>query len=176
MGIAPTRAARIRHYRQARESCQRAMIPSHYRRFADAQDYGRALRAWESARDRALWDALEYLGLVRLEIRADDFATLRDLEGDTFNPSAHPDIPPSRILRERDAERERIEREGVWGIVAQYRTDADAEWEDAHSVWGFVGDDWQSSGYDDDARAQAIDALRNALKSRCRTCRRPRAA
>jgi len=63
----------------------------------------------------------------------------------------------------------RIEREGVWGITGQYRVCScdecgnPAHWEDVDSVWGFVGDDWQDSGYDTDVMQGTIDAFRDYL-------------
>lgn len=56
--------------------------------------------------------------------------------------------------------RERAERDGVWGIVSEYLDPLTGEWEHADSVWGFIGDDWENSGADDDVRQAALDALR----------------
>lgn len=62
------------------------------------------------------------------------------------------------------AEARRAEREGVYGVCAQYR-DTDGAWVRADECWGFVGDDWRESGYDTDAIASALagyDATREA--------------
>jgi len=71
----------------------------------------------------------------------------------------------------RKSERARAERDGVWGLVAQYRVSKSDDWEDADSCWGFVGDDGREiAGY-------AIDLARSALKAladapTCPTCGR----
>lgn len=54
---------------------------------------------------------------------------------------------------------QRVDREGVWGIVGKFRASSDDAWQDADSVWGFIGRDWQDSGYDDDVRRSVLAAL-----------------
>ncbi len=93
---------------------------------------------------------------VRLCIEPDEFMSYEDLEGDCYTPSLHPEIPASRILRERAAYRERIDQDGVFGIIGEYHDGR--EWQHCDSCWGFVGDDWQHSGYDTDIRRETIDA------------------
>lgn len=63
-------------------------------------------------------------------------------------------------------EAQRIERNGVSGIVAQVRT-ALGEWVDVDSCWGFVGDDWKDSGYDLDAMTAALDYLDSGAADGC---------
>lgn len=53
---------------------------------------------------------------------------------------------------------QRIDRDGVCGVVAEYR-DPDLGWTHADSCWGFVGDDWQDSGYAVDFMDAAMRAL-----------------
>ena len=66
------------------------------------------------------------------------------------------------------AEARRIEREGVYGICAQYRN-AEGEWERGDECWGFVEDDWEDEitefvasaleGYDKMREAEAAEAI-----------------
>lgn len=45
---------------------------------------------------------------------------------------------------------DRIERDGVWGVVGEVKCKACGAWEIVDAVGGFVGDDWKDSGYDTD--------------------------
>lgn len=51
---------------------------------------------------------------------------------------------------------QRIERDGVCGVVAEYR-DPDLGWTHADSCWGYVGDDWKSDAVS--FMAEAMRAL-----------------
>jgi len=129
----------------------------------------RARWAYQHAVTQARWDAMESEGLVRLDIRPDEDCGFDDLAGDMFNRKANPDIPESRMAKEEKEYRERIDREGVYGIVGEY-FDGE-EWVDADSVWGFVGDDWRDSGYDSDIKRATMDALESLTFCPC--CKRP---
>lgn len=161
-------------------------------------------RAAESARREAKirrqWEALVDAGLVRLAIVPDECCDYDDLAGDTFDVDAHRDTVPGgerAIVAQGKAYKARIEQEGVWGIVGEYRLSvpdagerftvycgacdrgepcADHWPESADSCWGFVGTDYESSGYDLDIMGATIDALREALRDRCPMCRAPRVA
>lgn len=61
---------------------------------------------------------------------------------------------------------QRIDRDGVSGIVAQVRT-ALGQWVTVDSCWGFVGDDWKDSGYDQDAIGAALDYLDSGKADGC---------
>jgi len=98
---------------------------------------------------RAAWDNAEDAGLVRLRIEPDESCGLDDLLGDCFDQGCNPDIKPEKLERERQWEIDRIERDGVWGVVGEYMADAcpmcgrGGEWTHGASCWGFVGDDWR---------------------------------
>lgn len=126
-----------------------------------------AIRAARIARQ---WARLEKLGLVRLRVAPDEHADIEDLEGGCFSPRANPCVRPSTLERQRKALHDRIDQEGVWGIIGEYRA-PDGSWEYGDGCWGFVGEDWRGSGYDDDIRGSTIRALRDAIKGRCRACR-----
>ena len=114
---------------------------------------------------------LERLGLVQFGPVDDPDVDLDNLFGDTYNPACHPDIPREQIERERREEIVRANRMGVVGIVGAYSLSAEAPYMQADSVWGFIGDDWKGSGYDADIRAATVDALRVAIRNRCRCCK-----
>lgn len=95
---------------------------------------------------------------VRLQIEPDDSADIDFLMGDSFDPEVNPEINPSKLSKEKEAFINRLDRDGVWGIVGQYKCKACGHWLTADSVWGFVGDDWQESGYDLDVKASTLDA------------------
>ena len=60
--------------------------------------------------------------------------------------------------RHKCDEAQRIDRDGVYGVVAEYR-DPDLGWTEADSCWGFVGDDWQEHCADVDFMDSAMRAL-----------------
>lgn len=80
-------------------------------------------------------------GFVRLVIRPDD---------SPFEPWD----APARYLEEQ---RQRADRDGMWGVEAEFWDGS--EWETVDSVWGFIGEDWRGSGYDIDLMSAALDAL-----------------
>lgn len=102
-------------------------------------------------------------GTVRLLIVSDDQGDLDDIVGDGWN-----DDRSSVAVRKR--EEKRAQDSGVWGVVAQYRVDADSPWTrcddiDAE-VWGFIGDDWISKPAE--FMRAALDARAEALAERDR--------
>lgn len=113
----------------------------------------------ERRKTLAKWDELETQGKVRLKIEPDYDADLDDLLGDSYDPTVNPDIPAKRLAQEREWEIDRINREGVWGIVGQYKCKCCGSWTTADSVWGVVGDDWKESGYDLEIMQNTMDQL-----------------
>lgn len=128
-------------------------------RWQDADGYCAAMyetsETWEPGEPR-----------VRIVEHPDATADLDNLLGDCFEPRHHPEIKPEILERERQAEIDRIERDGVWGYVAEY-WDGD-QWEHADSIWGFIGGDFDSSGYDTDLMESALDALDACLVAQAR--------
>ena len=126
-----------------------------------------AREAMRAARIDDQWEDLENEGLVRLRGEPDEIARFDDLAGDTFNRKANPDIQESRMVREEAAFRERIARDGVWGLIGEY-FDGEA-WRHADSCWGFVGDDY--AGYDHEIKVETMCALNAMARSDARTTR-----
>lgn len=118
--------------------------------------------AWRRAKLLSVWQEAVASGLVRLNIVADDSFDMENLKGDTFNRECNPEIQESRMAREEKEFENRVESEGVWGIVGEWRLRTEDEWEQADACWGFVGDDWKESGYDYDIMKSTLDALDGA--------------
>lgn len=147
-----------RAYARERATGTRASIAFHNVRVRDA---------WRKAE----WDEVSEpeFGEVRLRVVPDDCVDVDDLFGDTFNPKVNPEIPLARLERERKAEIDRVNRDGVWGIIGEY---FDGEsWQHADSCFGFIGEDWKDSGYDVDIMSQTLDAVSSVQD--CRVCHRP---
>lgn len=116
--------------------------------------------ALTAARTQHQWQRLEDAGLARLLVIPDDHPDLSWLN----------DAPPHY----RRAATRRVEQDGVWGIVGQYRHAPDGEWRPVDSCFGFVGDDYRDSGYDTDIKHATITAFKDAMRSRCPNCRQTR--
>lgn len=94
---------------------------------------------------------------VRIVAVPDDCCHMDDLKGDCFNPDVNNNINPNRLAREEREFEERVAREGVWGFRAEYWNGA--EWIETDSIFGFVGDDFIGSNYDDDLIESALAGL-----------------
>jgi len=105
------------------------------------------------------WEKAEAAGLVRLTLEPDIDADLADLAGDCFNPDANPTIQPHILEREYQEFVDRVNRDGVWGVIGEYKCPCCDHWTVADSCWGFVGDDWQESGYDLDIMHATLSQL-----------------
>ena len=101
--------------------------------------------ALRDARTNTRFQAYEDAGFARLRVVPDEDPQ-HALDGD-FSPS---------MLR---ALRERVYQEGTWGLVVEVRHPLGGDWEHVDSIWGFIGDDWQDSGYDADIKSNAIARL-----------------
>lgn len=61
---------------------------------------------------------------------------------------------------------ERAKRDGCWGMVGQFWNGT--EWENADSIWGFIGDDFRNSGYDTDIMHATLKAYNESLEQAAR--------
>jgi hypothetical protein len=130
--------------------------------------------AWKSAKYivdvEQRWQLAEDNEQVRFRVEYDELADYENLAGDSFNPEVNTDIQPHILEREEREFIDKINREGVWGIIGEFWNGE--EWIQADSVWGFVGDDWKGSGYDLDVKWSTLDQLSKV--ERCECCRRPK--
>ena len=124
----------------------------------------RAVDALCAAKIKDTWDNLESVGLVRCHFCPDD-TPYDDSHIDTWT-----DVSEERRKRTKNDLWDTIERDGVWGFVAEYRLDRESDrWEHGDDVWGFIGTD--AHGYEHDIKESTIQVLVRALKSRCQNCR-----
>ena len=107
-----------------------------------------------------------YTGQLRILQIPDEHMSFDDLTGDTYNADVNPDVPKHVMDKQRQAEIDRIDSEGVYGHRAEYWDGS--EWIETDSIWGFVGDDFQSSGYDGDLMSSAMEGLREHHKELAR--------
>lgn len=144
---------------------------SHFGITSNGKSYlscGTAQGCLNCARVRIAWDARDgqtvdefergtdaQLGDVRLRIVADTDVDVADLFGDCFNPDVNTDIPRSKLEREEKAELERANRDGVWGVQAQWFDGQ--RWETTDSCYGFIGEDWKGD-YEIEAMESAMEA------------------
>lgn len=122
-----------------------------YRRL---RSFFRASQALSYARTKALFDDLEQQGKVRLTIKPDC-----EIYDDSFIDTWTDQSEASREKFRKELH-ERIDNDGVWGVVGEY-LDIDNHWVIVDSCWSFVGDDWKDSGYDYDIMAETADACRS---------------
>lgn len=111
-------------------------------------------------------------GKVRILCVPDEMVDYDNLVGDMFTPKYHPDIDLEQLQKEEKEFQERVDCEGVWGIIGEYWNGE--EWEQADSCWGFVGGDVKTSGYLEDIRKTTIEAYK--AQQHCPTCQRPKLA
>jgi len=133
--------------------------------------------ARRSLATRELFEKLESLGLVRINIIPDAHCSMDDLKGDCYDVALNASTVPGgerTIKAQEKAFEAKVERDGVWGVVGEYRTSADEQWEQADSCFGFVGDDWKDSGTDTDIMYATLKALSDAWDDCCKHCGRPR--
>ena len=96
-------------------------------------------------------------GTVRILERPDSCCDFEDLCGDMFNPDVNPEIDAAELKRQENEYADKVNSEGVYGYVAEFYDGH--EWQETDSVWGFVGDDFNDSGYAPDLMRAAMDGL-----------------
>lgn len=133
---------------------RRCFIPDRFARC----DYRRI------AEKEILYEALEHMGLARINMEPDDDWSIEDLEGEMFDPRVNTDINPNTLKKEQASYRRRVNEEGVHAAVLEVRNDIGEPFQEIECVGGFVGDDFYGSGCDDDFRAAAIDAVLDPIR------------
>lgn len=124
-----------------------------------------ALGAWKLAKLLARVDAeCESERLV--------FATLPDEGGDLSWLDQTDEQMGRGFQASAKRERERADRDGCWGLVAYIRVSPDHKWEEADSLWGFIGDDVLEPYAFEQVAAEALAKLEDLMSSVCPTCGR----
>ena len=113
---------------------------------------------------------LESHNLVRFSVIPDECYDYDNLAGDCYDPKVNSDINPKLLAKREKEFKARIARTGVWGIQSEYFNGE--EWLTADAVWGFIGYDWEFSGYDTGVKQSATDAY-DAVEV-CGCCGRPK--
>lgn len=106
--------------------------------------------AWDAALVRDRFTDLENEERVRLRVESDETYCYED--------SDDPDATPAQRAEMHD----RIDRDGAWGLIGEYRQGD--EWIVADSVWGFVGNDYEDSLYDTDIMRATIEAYEASFR------------
>lgn len=97
--------------------------------------------------------ALWFKDEIRIVKVKDETYDINELKGDTFKVEHNPNIDLADLKIAEYVFEQRIQKQGVYGVVGQYK-DSSGEWRVYESVWGFVGNDYLSSGHEEDiARA-----------------------
>jgi hypothetical protein len=109
----------------------------------------------KTVRILAMHEVIKECNGYRIIRMVDEESDMDNLKGDCFSPNVHPKIPKDRLLKEEREFERRVSDEGVWGYELQkWNPETGAGWEFVDSIWGFVGADWEGSGYDEDMYRQ----------------------
>ena len=116
------------------------------------------LPAWqEVARAKAIFEQLEKDGVATITREKDDFFTFADWAGDCFDPDINNNVPAEELKTQRKRALARFNRNGVW-----YHT-LYVLGEELDAIGGFVGKDFNGSGYDTDFFASALKKVGEEL-------------
>ena len=147
-------------------------------RKCNSRDLHRALNLWKyikrKARIQRQFEALEDAELVRIRREPDEFMSYEDMAGDTFDPSNASTVPGGmRTIKAEEKEYKRkLEQDGAWGIIGEYRASATDKWIQGDSIWGMEYDYAFSEDNDCllDVMELTIKSLRDTLANRCPHC------
>ena len=115
----------------------------------------RAEQAFNAAIINARFATIEDDGAVSISVEPDP-EPYDDSYIDEWN-----DCSENERAQYRRSTAQRIEQDGVWGIVSSYYCTGTEQMETLDCVWGFIGEDWCDSGYDVDMKAAALDVYLN---------------
>jgi hypothetical protein len=122
------------------------------------------VEAKRTARINVAFSRAEQDGIVRFKVVPDNIEPYDDSYIDTW------DCPDEEKLQLKRDLWEKIEREGVWGIVVEKHVKCEHcksnRWDQVESCWGFVGEDWKDSGYDLDFKMAALQAVGICMDSK----------
>lgn len=158
--------------------------------------HNRAVNHWRIAKDQQTIRRLIGAGLLRIRIAPDEDCSWDNLVGDCFDIEVNASSIPNseRTIKAQEKRfQERIEQDGVWGIIAEYRARPCAEhfdrviscqdsdfagrctgWNHGGSCWGFDYESACDPQVQLDIALEAMDQLKKTLMDRCPTCRKAR--
>ena len=111
----------------------------------------------ETSKLKAIFAQLESDGIATVRKERDEFYTFADHAGDVFDPEVNDDIDPEELQTQCRRERARFNRAGTWFHSLNVLGN------ELDSMGGFVGNDFNGSGYDIDFYASALQQVQNAL-------------
>lgn len=117
-----------------------------------------AKQALRAARVKDAFTDAEKTGLVKLET---------EIDCEPYDMSFYDtwDASERQIAHWKKITSERIDREGLYGLVSYVRNTKRDAWEQVDSCWGFIGDDWRDGGYDTDIMQACLDELDDIRRS-----------
>jgi len=98
------------------------------------------------------FEELQQMGMLRFRVVPDE----------TFYDDSYIDtweISESDKIKAKKEISEKIEEEGVWGIVVDKKCSECGQWDEVDSVYGFIGNEYEGSGYDVDVKASGLKAI-----------------
>lgn len=102
-----------------------------------------------------MFEVIKQVNNMRLIRHIDECFDIENLKGDCYNPTANPDIEPDELKRQEQEFEDRVYSDGVYGYeVQRWNPEIDCGWEHVDSIYGFVGNDFEGSGYDIDLLGQ----------------------
>lgn len=111
-----------------------------------------APQAYYFAKVKALWDVYEPLGVIQFRVVPDELE-YDDSYIDTWGFSKR------AAKYQKEKLWKKIEQEGVWRILTEIRCPYCLSWTHVDSIGGFIGEDYNDSGYDWEVKAAAVEAV-----------------
>ncbi len=138
------------------EMCQ-ASFAKHPERYGNQPVNGLQSVWLEISKLKAIFAQLENDGIATIRKERDEFYTFADHAGDLFNPEVNNNIDPEELKTQRRRELARFNRAGTWFYSLNVLGN------ELDSMGGFVGNDFNGSGYDIDFYASALQEVQNVL-------------
>jgi len=110
------------------------------------------MKQHEIEKINSAFEELQQMGLLRFRIVPDE----------TFYDDSYVDtweISESDKIKAKKEIRERIEEEGVWGIAVDKKCSECGQWDEVDSVYGFIGNEYEGSGYDIDVKISGLKSV-----------------
>jgi len=117
------------------------------------------MKPHEIERINNAFEELQQIGLLRFRIVPDE-TYYDDSYVDTW------DISEAEKAKTKKEISKRIKDEGVWGIAVDKKCSECGRWDEVDSVYGFIGNEYENSGYDTDMKAAGLKAIKETYRSK----------
>jgi len=108
---------------------------------------------------------IEKINDVFKQAQADGLLRFRIVPDETFYDDSYIDtwdyLSESEKIKAKKEIRDRIEEDGVWGIIVDRKCSECGQWTEVDSVYGFIGNEYENSGYDIDVKKAGLKAIVN---------------